>query len=157
MTWDLLQHKTGYIAHDKFDEGIRIIVMRGPASWNAYLGIPQEHPLAGYDYDDLPINCHGGLTYSGDSLKNAPAGFWYYGWDYAHCDDAYSYEEKLSAFRERAGTRWTADEVLKEAQDVLWDFKRLVKLAEKVTEKGLGWKNQHSALQQAKREMEVKK
>ena len=57
--------EVGRIVFDKFEDGIRFIVMRGPASWCAYVGIPNDHPLAGFDYDSLAdINAHGGLTFA---------------------------------------------------------------------------------------------
>ena len=53
-----------------------------------------EHKRMSYNgYDDIPLDVHGGLTFSrritdnGDSWKqNFTPGAWV-GWDYAHCDD----------------------------------------------------------------------
>ena len=34
-----------------------------------YLGIHNTHPLANKDYESIPLNVHGGLTYSGEDKK----------------------------------------------------------------------------------------
>jgi len=55
----------GTIVHDVFDEGLRFIIMRGPLHWCGYIGIPKDHPLAGFSYDDISlISAHGGLTFA---------------------------------------------------------------------------------------------
>lgn len=56
----------------------------------AYVRVPKTHPYyyRGYDYCD--IVCHGGLTYSNNSviIDDGMLGRdWWLGWDYAHCND----------------------------------------------------------------------
>jgi len=80
---------------DRHEDGYRFLVMRGPASVVAYLGVPESHPLAGRAYDDLPLDCHGGLTFAGlgGGKRDAfPAGWYWYGWDYAHSGDRSFYD-----------------------------------------------------------------
>lgn len=43
-----------------------------------YVHLPENHPLSGFDYDDIPISCHGGLTFSEGGLI---------GFDCAHSGD----------------------------------------------------------------------
>lgn len=129
---DVVNAEVGHIFLDEYDEGLRFIILRGPSSLCAYIGLPSDHPLSGKAYDDLVIDCHGGLTYSslGGEERKVPEGFWWYGWDYAHCDDAATYDSKY-AF-ERKGKKWTPEEVKKDSWNTLYDFRKLVKLAEQI-------------------------
>ena len=56
-----------------------------------YVGIPRGHKYYGEDYDDIPIYCHGGLTY-GSHNPNYPVanneGLYWIGFDCAHYGDA---------------------------------------------------------------------
>ena len=135
--WDLLKHKVGYIAADFYEQGTRILIMRGPASWCAYIGIPLDHPLANYEYDDIPLQCHGGLTYAGEGGGGWPKGWFWYGWDYGHSGDMFGFadsktREITSQFDHSKDKMWTADEVKEEARQVAWDFAMLKKLAERI-------------------------
>lgn len=56
---------------------------------SVYIELPQNHPYYGRDYNDVPINCHGGLTYSGP--LNGDGKYWI-GWDYM-CVPSLSTEE----------------------------------------------------------------
>ena len=134
LTWEEIKaEKIGKIFYDKFDEGIRFIVMRGPCSLCAYIGIPMDHPLAGFGYDDIPIRCHGGLTFSnsGDGAMR-PKGFWWYGWDYGHCEDwAFYFEEPLTRMGNK---KWLVKDVIEDSWSTIYDMKSLLKLAEKLVE-----------------------
>ena len=46
-----------------------------------YIRIPDNHPYHHKDYEDIPIDCHGGLTYGECSDKH------WIGFDCAHCFD----------------------------------------------------------------------
>jgi hypothetical protein len=115
-----------------FDQGARWLVLRGPASLCAYIGLPVDHPLvrASASYDDLPLDVHGGLTYSneGDG-KHHPAGWFWWGWDYAHAGDRCTYD--LESGRNADEHLWTIEEVTREAKDALWQFHRLSRIAER--------------------------
>jgi len=127
VTWEeVVNADYGHVYIDRFEDGLRFLVLRGPGSLCAYVGLAKDHPLAGKSYDDLPVDCHGGLTYSGDSLKGAPEGYWWYGWDYAHCDDQSTYTDRIE------GKQWTPEEVDKDSWHALYDFKKLVRLAEQI-------------------------
>lgn len=144
VTWkDVVAAEVGHIFLDKFDEGIRFIILRGPASLCAYVGIPAAHPLAGHSYDWLPVEAHGGLTYAnegGGEKGYLPAGFFWYGWDYGHCGDYAVYNDKypeikLSAM-ERSEKKWTPAEVEADSWGALYGFRSLLKLAEAIAAKG---------------------
>ena len=138
ITWEgLRQMEPGTILHDVFEDGLRFIIVRGPASLCAYIGLPKEHPLAGHSYDDLPVTAHGGLTFArlGDD-KPWPKGYYWYGWDFAHSGDyCFSNDE---AYIQALGhdhskeKKWLVEDVIKESWETLYDFKHLMSMAERI-------------------------
>lgn len=140
--WDLLQHEVGYIAADFYEKGVRVLIMRGPAAWCAYVGVPIDHPLTDFGYDDIPLNCHGGLTFAGKGKKDSgwPEGWFWFGWDYGHVGDRFGFADPkaralISSFDHSDEKMWTAEAVKQEAQMVAWDFAKLKKLAERIKTK----------------------
>lgn len=127
----------GHIFYDEFHDGIRVLVVRGPCALCAYLGIAKDHPLAGFSYDDIPLSVHGGLTYSGDGVKGAPEGHYWFGWDYAHSGDACQYRDGVPDHH-KDSHHWTVKEVITEAKDAVWDFRKVVLLAERIALKKSG-------------------
>ena len=99
---ELASDPEGTIYHDEIREGVRLLILRGPVSVNAYLGVPLDHPLAGFHYNDIPLDVHGGLTFSskGATRKTTtwPASWWWYGWDYGHAGDKSFYDLKSRTF-----------------------------------------------------------
>lgn len=135
VSWaDVVAAETGHIFIDKFDEGLRFIVMRGPAALCAYVGLPKDHPLAGHNYDDLPVQAHGGLTFGREAGKQWPEGYYWYGWDYGHAGDFSVYDEK---YRDAPSDdkKWTPAEVEADSWNAIYDFKHLMKLAENIAAK----------------------
>jgi hypothetical protein len=133
-TWEA---EVGHIFIDKWDEGLRFIVLRGPASLCAYVGVAEHHPLACVDnYDDLPVQAHGGLTYGkkgGGEKAFLPTGFMWWGWDYAHCDDATTYDYTIPQMTPReTDHKWTPEEVDRDSWSALYDFKKLLRIAERI-------------------------
>lgn len=57
---------------------------------NGYVLVPKGHKYYGLNYDDIPVDVHGGLTFSkhikGDERGNFSDGFWI-GFDTAHHND----------------------------------------------------------------------
>ena len=137
MNWEEIKEKeSGTILHDEFDGGVRFIVMRGPCSLCAYVGIPSEHPLAGFDSDELTIDCHGGLTFAGEgdgeNDKHRPKGFYWYGWDYGHLHDYVFFYDKEPNLAGLDDKKWLVEDVIKDSWGAIYDFKALMKLAEKI-------------------------
>jgi len=131
---EMAKDKTGTIYHDEMRDGIRFIVLRGPAALCAYAGIPLAHPLARFHYEDLAVDAHGGLTFSnaGDG-KLRPKGFWWYGWDYGHCDDCAFYYLEYPELQSLAnGKKWTVKEAVDDSWEALHDMAKLKKLAEQL-------------------------
>lgn len=69
----------------------------------AYVEIPKGHKYFGKPYDEIPLDCHGGVTYSESDLvfheyspkyhcevKTTIEDTWIIGWDYAHSGDYYA-------------------------------------------------------------------
>ncbi|MEE9510418.1 MAG: hypothetical protein V3V81_07990 [Candidatus Bathyarchaeia archaeon] len=134
---DIAKDEMGTIYYDKFDEGVRFIVMRGPVSLCGYVGIPAKHPLAGHNYDDLPIEAHGGLTFSQRGKGGEdhwPRGYWWYGWDYAHSGDYAFYDLKDPSWKTDE-KKWVVKEVIDDSWDALYGFKKLMRLAEEIYNK----------------------
>ena len=139
---DLNALKSGTIIHDIFDEGVRFLVMRGPASLCAYVGIPVKHPLAGFDYNDLPnVDAHGGLTFAslGSKESSWPEEFYWYGWDYGHSRDYNFYNDdpsmKALGFNHSDEKKWLLEDVISDSWSAINDFKTLIKFAEGVIAK----------------------
>jgi hypothetical protein len=127
-------HKVGTVYYDYFDDGARVMIKRGPASINCYLGVPLSHPLAGFSYEDLPVQCHGGLTYSNPGSGDFPADFFWYGYDYAHCDDASFYDLEHPHDRE-SSKQWTPEDVKNDSWDATYSIRKLMRLAEAIAAK----------------------
>ena len=135
-TWkELKEMSCGKIIHDSYEEGIRFIVMRGTASLCAYVGVPLNHLLSGFDYDDLSVECHGGLTFSARGKGNYPKDFWWYGWDYAHYDDYSFYYDNIPSSLMCEGKKWLLEDVVNDSYLTISDFKKLLKFAEKLLER----------------------
>lgn len=136
---DLVNMKEGTKLKDWFDEGVRCLIIRAQFSLCAYVGVPIDHPLAGYHYDDIPISCHGGLTFAdeGDDLYR-PKGWYWYGWDYAHSGDYCFYYDKPPLMENEyhlGEKKWGVKEVEQDMWSSVYDFKKIIKLVERVAKK----------------------
>ncbi len=148
----------GHIAADYEENGVRVLIMRGASSLCAYIGIPEDHPLAGFKYDTLPIRCHGGLTFgqkgqgrrvTDDGTERGwPEGYYWYGWDYGHSGDYATYYDEMPSLA--GGHKWTVAEVKAETWSVTYYFEILMKLAEELVTKALWWRG---AIEALKREL----
>ena len=60
-----------------------------------YIGVPKNHPLQGFHYDNAPGSVHGGWTYANsceghichNALPSEPEHVYWFGFDCAHCGD----------------------------------------------------------------------
>ena len=104
----------------------RCLVMRGPCSLCAYVGVKEGHPLYEKDYLNLDVDCHYGLTYAGmGDDKYRPSGYWWLGWDYGHFGDMAFYDLKDGGGHYDA-IAWTPDMVVGEFPEVLASIRRYV-------------------------------
>lgn len=134
-SWDEISNiAAGTILEDGYENDLRYLIVRGPSSLCAYIGIPKDHPLANFDYDGIPIECHGGLTFGemGDGDMRPDNYFWY-GWDYAHYGDFSFYDTRCGYVKD--GKKWLLEDVRKEIWSVTYEFNKLRKLAENIAQK----------------------
>lgn len=81
--------------------------------WCGYVGVPPGHPWHGMEYDSVPAEAHGGLTYAsgcaGDICHVPEPGeadaVWWLGFDCNHYNDArpVKYPPEIAAAFEAAG------------------------------------------------------
>lgn len=83
-----------------------------------YVFLPKEHKYYGKSYDEIDIDCHGGLTYSDNELIFNPLinDDWVIGWDYAHYNDYMGYYGSDSFENSK---KWTTEELFEEVKQVI--------------------------------------
>ena len=94
----------------------------------AYVGLPKGHKFYGVHYDNIPINTHGGLTFSDNELKiNEPEiKVWWIGWDYSHAGDYVGYTMMISNYKSYGEEKkWTTKEIKDDIMSVITQIKRI--------------------------------
>ena len=77
-----------------------VVLMQGLAFRTGYVAVPEGHKYYNVDYPDIPIECHGGLTYSRSYLIHTDdKNVWWIGFDTGHYGDGYDYESALELFK----------------------------------------------------------
>ena len=84
----------------------------------AYVDVT-DTDLNGKNYNDIDIDCHGGLTYSEKYLLTVDKKGWFIGWDYAHYCDFAGYELNLPEHMRCNGKKWTTQEIVDECKTVI--------------------------------------
>lgn len=120
-----------------------LVLMIHGLHYCAYVRLPKNHPYYNLPYDDIPIDCHGGLTFSQMTgfaplkkkvwksrfLGSVWGGSWEYedinkgywiGWDYAHAGDYVPYMPNEN------DKKRTPDEIVLDAKHVI---EQLIKAA----------------------------
>lgn len=95
------------IQEERFDyEGFPcVVLMKAMAFRTGYVGIPEGHKLYGIDYNEIPIDCHEGLTYSNYYLTDQKdKDIWWIGFDTANCGDGYDFEKAKELFKDYPDT-----------------------------------------------------
>lgn len=129
---DIIKFKEG-----KF-EGYKYYICGNPINGIplAYVVLPKNHKLYNKDYMEISdINCHGGLTFSGNRFKE-----FVIGWDYGHAGDFSPLirgKEKITTISildflypptelsKTTGKRWTIEEIENECQAVIRQLKNI--------------------------------
>ena len=118
-----MEYKSNSELHNGYDilwmaqdpKGYRIVIVSYGTHPCAYIGLWEGHPYYEVDYEDIPIDCHGGLNYSDHCHWNVKDlqfdDVWFIGWDYIHSGD-YDYNNKF-------GRRWTTEEIADECLNVI--------------------------------------
>ena len=94
-----------------------------------YVEIPKNSKYFNVDYDNIPVECHGGLTYGRGFLVGEATiddNRYFIGWDYAHYGDYAGYwigsiEESLHVF----DAKYTTEDIIRECKDVIEQLIRL--------------------------------
>lgn len=138
FTWEeLVAMEAGTIVEDYYDDGVRILIVRGPADMCVYLGMPEDHPISGFDYDSLPVEAHGGLTFCG-SADYLPEGYYWYGFDYGHSGDYSFYYDTIPinmSLHRLGDKKWLVEDIKKDIWSAVYSFKQIASLAEKIVSK----------------------
>ena len=118
------------LAHGVYN-GFQYWILNLGSHPTAYVEIPKDHVYFGKQFDDIPVYCHYGLTYSRDYLtfheyslkykclvKTRITNTWVIGWDYAHSGDYYA-----SVVGSMDGKKWTTREIFEEVKSVINQLK----------------------------------
>lgn len=129
-TWEeLVKMKQGTIIKQWEQSEIQCLIVRGASGLCAYFGINLNHPLTKIKYEDINLNCHGGVTYSGIGEGTCRSEKYYWiGWDYSHAYDySFYYDEfPLGDFDHSTDKKWLPKEVEMEMKQLLPEFKELM-------------------------------
>ena len=98
-------------------KGYKVLIVNYFTHPCAYIGLPSNHKYDHVYYEDITdIDCHGGLTYSGDdnmAVKELQNSGWFIGWDYAHSGDW------CGMFSRLGDKKWTTMEMINECMSVV--------------------------------------
>ena len=102
------------------------VVNQGGSHPCAYVVLPKGHVFNGVPYDDIPVECHGGLTYGASELRGVKVedGDYVIGWDYAHWGDFISCTE-LGGSGGFTPKKWTTSEIVDEVIAVCEQLREL--------------------------------
>ena len=84
------------IVEERFEyKGFPCVVLFLPWGYRCgYVGIPFGNKYYNVDYMNIPVDCHGGLTYAESSLcGQEDKDLWWIGFDCAHCFDGYDFKK----------------------------------------------------------------
>lgn len=136
-TWEEMEDaEIGEVFETGFVFGVPYYILRGPCCPCVYLGVTKNHPMAGIHYDDLPIKCHGGLTYSDYGNNHPlPSTHYWFGWDYGHYGDKmfelgsnFTSPNALNSIGE--GYEWTKRHVWGDVLGTAKDFVKIMRAFE---------------------------
>ena len=109
---------------DFISNGFSCLLLRNNVgSWCGYVGVPENHPAFGKDYDDIKVDVHGGLTYASkcrgpiyhNPAPGMPENIWWLGFDTAHYMDLspgmlkYSVLQRGDIYRDQQYTKNETD------------------------------------------------
>lgn len=125
--------------------GLRLLIVRGPYSFCAYLGVKADPSAVGLA--EVEFRCHHGVTFQqwGREGSRWDAGWYWWGWDYGHFSDVVdrfsSLPQNLSTALRRVVTdvsdrlnslalsggisrkNWTVDEVFQDGIDTMVELR----------------------------------
>lgn len=107
-------------------KGYKVLIVSYFTHPCAYIGLPEDHPYYNVDYDDIPIDCHGGLTYGSNNhnvVTELRDNGYFIGWDYAHYGDYMSPLDSASPFFNNK--KWTTREIIDECFNVIDQLEKI--------------------------------
>ena len=128
--------KRKYLIEEDFEyKGYRCAVIGQQLGHRCgYVGLPKGHRYYGEHYNNIPVDCHGGLTF-GRECEDYPVitdePLWWIGFDCGHFDDSKDYEllGHLGITKETdpylfygifdGGHIWTKEEVIREVKGIV--------------------------------------
>ena len=133
-TWEeLLKMPSGTILKHWKDGMLDIIIMRGPSSLCAYIGVPKDHPLSGKGYITVNLKCYCGLTYGNPTSPNnyKDSEHYYFGWHYDRENDYCFYYDHpiLSKYDHSHYKKWLLQDVEKDMEESIIHFKKTIWLS----------------------------
>lgn len=99
-------------------KGLKCAICHGNLSLCGYAHVPENHPDAGKQCEDVDVNVHGGLTFR---CKALDGGAWF-GFDTNHCGDWMGVTLPNGEGFEEPGRIWTAEDVEKETTQLADQF-----------------------------------
>jgi hypothetical protein len=105
--------------------GLKCVVVQAREGMHrcGYVRVPPTHSQFGKEYDDVPVDVHGGLTFAAEEPceHEDGKGFWF-GFDCAHYGDAMCDRDSQSELSEmkfiNQGHFWTMEEVAAECNQL---------------------------------------
>lgn len=84
------------IQEERFEyKGYPCVVLFQPAGYRCgYVGLPKDNQYYEKDYNDIPVDCHGGLTYADRVLSyQDDKDVWWIGFDCGHACDGFDIDK----------------------------------------------------------------
>ena len=91
------------VQEERFEyKGFPCVVLFMPMGYRCgYVGLAKDNIYYKKKYDDIPVNCHCGLTYSSDSLHGQnDVDRWWIGFDCGHCCDGYDIKTAKQLYKD---------------------------------------------------------
>lgn len=106
----------GTIYKDWMHGNLRCMIKRGPFCLCTYIGT-KSYILSNINYDNLPVNVHGGFTFGGKGIDPLSKYYWY-GWDYGHYGDhLYFKEDEMTKDINHSSLEHSVEEIRNETND----------------------------------------
>lgn len=112
---DLVSKENVKVLADGTYLGFKVCILSYGTHPCCYFKLNEGDKFIGEDMDNIPLNCHGGLTFARKTEKDSPMGEGYWlGWDYAHYGDEYG-----SGMLGMSGKKYTTDMLIADLKEAI--------------------------------------